>query len=67
VVRHGLQEAVTPQKGGVFADPTADGSLSDGKPFDESLRVVFPALGFAQLGQGVLVSTVLVRRHSLQR
>ncbi|MNF89546.1 hypothetical protein D3C84_720750 [compost metagenome] len=51
---HGFQEAVTPQEGGVFADPAAEGSLSDGKPVDECLGVVLPALGLAQSGHGRL-------------
>ncbi|MNP17581.1 hypothetical protein D3C76_1100180 [compost metagenome] len=51
---HGFQEAVTPQEGGVFADSAAEGRLSDGKPFDEGLGVVLPALGLAQFGHGRL-------------
>jgi hypothetical protein len=51
VIRHGFQEAVTPQEGGVFTDPAADGSLSDGQTVDESLGVVFPALCLAKSGQ----------------
>ena len=45
---HGTQEAVTPEEGGVFADPTAPRCLADGQPFNEGLRVLFPALCFAQ-------------------
>ncbi|MNC36430.1 hypothetical protein D3C75_849520 [compost metagenome] len=51
VARHGFQEAVTPQKGGVFTDPAADGSLSHGQPVDEGLGIVFPALCLAKSGQ----------------
>ena len=50
--RHGLQEAVTPQEGGVFADPAAKRGLPDGEPFNERLGVVLPALGLAQSGHG---------------
>jgi hypothetical protein len=51
VARHGFQGAVTPQKGGVFTDSAADGSLSDGQPVDEGLGIVFPALCLAKSGQ----------------
>jgi hypothetical protein len=51
VTRHGFQEAVTPQEGGIFTDSAADGSLSDGQTVDESLGVVFPALCLAKSGQ----------------
>ena len=49
---HRAQEAVTPEERGVFADPTAPRGLADSQSFDECLRVVFPALGFAQPGTG---------------
>ncbi|MNF92921.1 hypothetical protein D3C84_755810 [compost metagenome] len=45
---------MTPQEGGVFADPAATRGLPDGEPFDECLGVVLPALGLAQSGHGRL-------------
>jgi len=51
---HRAQEAVTPEEGGIFADAATQRCLTDGQPFNEGLRVVFPALGFAQPGQGRL-------------
>ena len=44
VVCHRLQEAVTPQEGGVLANTAADGGLADSEPVDESLGVVLPML-----------------------
>ena len=49
---YGTQEAVTPEEGGVFADPATQRGLADSQSFYEGLRVVFPALRFAQPGQG---------------
>ncbi|MBD5792343.1 hypothetical protein BH823_04450 [Aeromonas hydrophila] len=54
VAGHGLQEAVAPQKGGVFTDPTAQRRLPDSQTVDECLGVVLPALGLAQSGHGRL-------------
>ena len=51
IVGHRTQEAMTPEEGGVFADPATYRGLADGLPFDEGLCVVFPTLGFAQPGQ----------------
>lgn len=39
----------------------------DSQSLDEGWHVVFPIQFFTQAGKGVLVSTVLVRRHRLQR
>ncbi|AHX68152.1 hypothetical protein V429_04450 [Aeromonas hydrophila pc104A] len=47
VAGHGLQEAVAPQEGGVFTDPTAQRRLPDGQAVDEGLCIVFPALWLA--------------------
>ncbi len=51
VASHGLQEAVTPQKGGVFTDPTAERRLPDGQTVDEGLCIIFPALWLAKSGE----------------
>ncbi|OFC46218.1 hypothetical protein BA188_01980 [Aeromonas hydrophila] len=51
VTGHGLQEAVTPQKGGVFTNPAAHCRLPDGQAVDEGLCIVFPALWLAKSGE----------------
>ena len=51
VARHGFQEAVTPQKGGVFTDPAVERRLPDGQTVDEGLCIVFPALWLAKSGE----------------
>lgn len=48
---HCSQETVTPEERGVFANPTAPRCLANCQSFDESLHIIFPALGFAQPGQ----------------
>ncbi|OCY01163.1 hypothetical protein A9X69_20155 [Aeromonas hydrophila] len=51
VASHGLQEAVAPQKGGVFTDLAVERRLPDGQTLDEGLCIVFPALWLAKSGE----------------